>query len=104
MCILTVIYKKVPGFPVIIASNRDEYYDRQGTEPKLWNQGAGFVAPVDPSADGTWLGCNSYGMPLALTNRRAEEYNFALRSRGLLAAELLATASPEKAHRLLELS
>ena len=101
MCLLAVLYKIVPRYPIVLAANRDEYYDRQGEPPRVWEGAATFVAPKDARAGGTWIGCNSYETVVAVTNRRASRFDRKLRSRGLLCADLLETAFPAEAARVL---
>jgi len=101
MCLLVVIYKLAPERPVILAANRDEYHDRPGEPPRRWQTGGvPFLAPRDPRAGGTWIGCNANGMAAAVTNRARPALPDA-RSRGLLTAGVLACTSPDHAAQFL---
>jgi len=89
MCLLAMLYRSVAGFPLIVAANRDEYYDRPGSEP-------GFISPKvvagrDKRAGGTWLGVNvPAGRIVGLTNVHSSiPADPRARSRGLLCMELL---------------
>jgi uncharacterized protein with NRDE domain len=94
MCLLAILHRVVDGCPVLVAANREEYYDRQGTPPQLWPGPPRFVAGKDPRAGGTWLGVNEHGVLVAITNRPKPPPPHA-RSRGTLCVELLACRSAE---------
>jgi len=102
MCLLALIYRTIPNYPVIVAANRDEAYDRQGSVPRVWDVPSPFAAPKDNRAGGTWVGCNAYETVVALTNRHAGTSNANRRSRGLLAADLLGATFPADIRELLE--
>src|SRR5262245_11355229 len=93
MCTLILLDRVVPGVPVVVAANRDEYLARKSGPPVLWRpgqaRGAAFVAPRDLEAGGTWMGINENGLFVGLTNRRAEIPDRARRSRGLLVQDAL---------------
>lgn len=102
MCLLAVLYKTARLYPVVIAANRDEFHDRQGTLPRVWNAGgARFLAPKDDRAGGTWIGLNEHQMVAAITNRAEPRAADGARSRGLLTADVLACASPSDAARFV---
>lgn len=92
MCTLIVLHRCVPGSPLVIAANRDEYLDRPASPPALRDDlGAGRVAaPADERAGGTWLGVNAAGLFAAITNRPTKRPDPARRSRGLLVLDALA--------------
>ncbi len=80
----------------IIASNRDEFYDRPASGPTVLREVPRIVGGRDEREGGTWFGLTSSGLFVGLTNQR----NFgprddALRSRGELVVEALATGSIE---------
>jgi hypothetical protein len=93
MCTLIVLDRIVPGLPLVIASNRDEYLTRPAAPPARMTtdqaKGCAFVAPQDLEAGGTWMGVNQRGLFVGLTNRPIEQRNPAARSRGLLVVEAL---------------
>jgi hypothetical protein len=72
--------------------NRDERHDRAGARPpRRWP--AGFVAPVDGGAGGTWIAARPDGVVLALLNHHVDAAPGAGRprvSRGRLVATLAA--------------
>ena len=94
MCTLIALHRCVPGAPLVVAANRDEYADRPSRGPALRQLGRGVVvAPLDAQAGGTWLGVNPAGVFAAVTNRRAERPDPARRSRGLLVLDALGAAN-----------
>ncbi len=103
MCTLIVLDRVVPGAPLVVASNRDEYLGRPSAPPALMPAGAGapaFVAPQDLEAGGTWMGVNERGLFVGLTNRPPAA-PVAQRSRGLLVRDaLLRWSAAEAAARL----
>ena len=103
MCTLIALFRQVPGAPLVVAANRDEFYDRPTEGPALRRtpQGA-IVAPRDVRAGGTWLGLNEFGLFAALTNRRGGEPDPRRRSRGLLVLEALGARSALEAVERIE--
>ena len=101
MCLLAVLYRIVPGYPIVLAANRDEQLDRQGAAPAVWEGLCTFCAPKDPRAGGTWIGCNNYETVVAITNRRVSSFDQTRRSRGLLCSDVLAAAFPSEAAKVL---
>lgn len=92
MCILMVIYQGVPGYPIVVAANRDEYYDRPTQRPHQLAHAPAVWGGRDDRAGGTWLGVNVRGLVIGLTNRRIredQENDPQRRSRGLLCLEAL---------------
>ena len=86
MCILMVIHHVLPDYPVIVAANRDEYYDRPTQGPALLARSPRIWGGRDERAGGTWMGINEYGVVAGLTNRRLhaeQETDPGRRSRGL---------------------
>lgn len=106
MCTLLVLDRITPGFPLVVASNRDEFYARPSAPPaRVDPQQDGqppFVAPQDLEAGGTWMGVNAYGLFVGLTNRPPEERLADARSRGLLVTDALACRSAEEVSARLE--
>ena len=85
MCLLIVLREVVPDWPLVVAANRDERYDRRGKLPRLLCENPRVFGGYDPSAGGTWLAVNQWAMVCAAANRpRQEPPVQPLRSRGLL--------------------
>ncbi len=104
MCILMVIHQGVPGYPMVVAANRDEYYDRPTQGPHLLAHSPVVWGGRDIRARGTWLGVNAHGLVIGLTNRRTredQENDPQRRSRGLLCLEALHCRTAAEAVDLL---
>lgn len=98
MCTLIAIHRCVPGSPLLIAANRDEYLDRPSEGPGLRRVGEHWaVTPIDLRAGGTWLGVNARGVFAALTNVRNEHPDPSRKSRGMVVMEALEAGSAEQA-------
>jgi uncharacterized protein with NRDE domain len=71
MCTLIVLHRCLPGRPLVVAANRDEFLDRPADGPALRSSKAGpIVAPLDLEAGGTWVGVSARGVFAGLTNLR----------------------------------
>ena len=94
----------VDDYPVIVAANRDEHYDRPSLPPRLWSTEPKILAGKDLLAGGTWLGVNEYGLLVGILNRRSNKAPDPLtrtRSRGLLCLDLLNLKSATAARAFL---
>ncbi|MCP4007578.1 MAG: NRDE family protein [bacterium] len=80
-------------FPIVVAANRDEFFARPAGPPAISAENeAGrpkIIAPQDLEAGGTWMGLNSAGLFVGLTNRPTEAIRENRRSRGLLVRDAL---------------
>lgn len=104
MCILMVLHQGIPGYPIVVAANRDEYYDRPTEGPQQLVPTFPVWGGKDTRAGGTWLGVNAYGLVIGLTNRRIredQENDPQRRSRGLLCLEALQCHTAEEAVQFL---
>ncbi len=71
MCTLIVLHRCVAGRPLVVAANRDEFFDRPAEEMALRTSRTGpILSPLDLEAGGTWLGLNQRGVFAGLTNLR----------------------------------
>ncbi len=70
MCLVCLAYRIVPGYPLVLIANRDEFLARP-TEPLAWRGASGgILAGLDLTGGGTWLGLSTSGRLAALTNFR----------------------------------
>jgi len=91
MCTLIALHSCVDRVGLIVAANRDEYFDRPSEGPALRNLESGpIVAPLDVRAGGTWFGVNRNRVFVALTNRPTEAPDASRRSRGHVVTDALA--------------
>ena len=102
MCFVAVLFQTHPTYPVIVAANRNESRFRASREPYRWPGEPAIWAGRDEVAGGTWLGVNSQGLLVAITNRRGGPTDATLPSRGLLCLEALRQPSPAAAWALVE--
>jgi len=71
MCTLIVLHRCVPGRPLVVAANRDEFFARPAEGPAIRATRRGrVVAPRDLEAGGTWVGLSDQGVFAGLTNLR----------------------------------
>ncbi len=93
MCTLIVLDRIAPAYPLVVASNRDEFYSRPAAPPARVDPqeetDPPFVAPQDMEAGGTWMGLNARGLFVGLTNRPVQTADRQRRSRGLLVHDAL---------------
>lgn len=101
MCLLVILHKIIPDYPLVVAANRDEDPARGGEAPYRWADG--IVAPKDPRAGGTWIGINPHGVFSAVTNRAGPPATGQqVNSRGTLPIEALKEKTALQAHRRAE--
>jgi len=97
MCILAIQYQLVNDSPILIAANREEFYDRVSHAPSIQSGKPRILCGIDQQAGGTWLGVNQNGMFVAASNRTKARPPIAARSRGVLCRELLRCTSSRQA-------
>jgi uncharacterized protein with NRDE domain len=74
---------------LVIAANRDEFYQRPTKEAAYWEDHPGIFAGRDLVSNGTWLGVTDAGRFAAVTNYREANQEKGIRSRGALVADFL---------------
>ncbi len=89
MCLLAIQYRLVPEAPVLVAANREEYYDRPSSVPSIQSGKPRILCGMDERAGGTWLGVNQHGLFVGVANRRRLSPPMAPLSRGVLCREML---------------
>ena len=70
MCLIFLSFNQHPDYPLIIAANRDEFYDRPASSIGLWPEYPNILAGKDLTGGGTWLGVTKSGYFSMLTNYR----------------------------------
>jgi uncharacterized protein with NRDE domain len=87
MCLIAFAIDAAPDCPLLIASNRDEFFDRPTAALHRWAEDdrAGIWAGRDLRDGGTWLGVSESGRVAMLTNVRSARPGPGARSRGELA-------------------
>ncbi len=70
MCLILFSYQTHPAYRLILAANRDEFYDRPTSALAYWPDHPEVLAGRDLKANGTWLGVSRTGKIAAITNYR----------------------------------
>lgn len=70
MCLILFAYKYHPQYPMILAANRDEYYNRPSDYAKFWKDNPDILGGRDLKKMGTWMGLTRTGRFAAITNYR----------------------------------
>lgn len=100
MCVLAILYKSASDAPILVAANREEYFDRQSQPPRIQSGRPRTICGIDRKAGGTWLGVNQFGLMAAVVNRPKSAPPAEARSRGLLCRELLGLRTAKEAAEL----
>jgi uncharacterized protein with NRDE domain len=70
MCLLIAAFRVQPGFPLVVAGNRDEWLARPANPMEvLREKDPRILGGRDLVAGGTWLATNQYGVCAGLTNQ-----------------------------------
>ncbi|MDR3628539.1 MAG: NRDE family protein [Ignavibacteriaceae bacterium] len=90
MCLLLIAYNNHPLYKVIIAANRDEFYNRPAEPAKFWDDKPFLLGGKDLQAGGTWLGITKQGRFAAITNYRSQKDTITVRpTRGKIVTDFL---------------
>ena len=98
MCLIILSYSNYPLYRLILAANRDEFYDRPTAPLGFWDETPHVLAGRDLKSGGTWLGVTKTGRICAITNFRDPAAQITdAPSRGHLVADFLkGSESPQK--------
>ncbi|MBT2689109.1 NRDE family protein [Bacillus sp. ISL-47] len=98
MCLILFAYKVHPKYKLVVAANRDEFYERPTAPAHFWEDHPNILAGRDLKKMGTWMGVAKDGRFAALTNYRdPNEVTDGKRSRGeLVAGFLKGNGKPEE--------
>jgi uncharacterized protein with NRDE domain len=104
MCLALLAWHSLPDYPLVLVSNRDEFYARRTRPAAWWGQAVAVLGGQDDEAGGTWLAINRRGRFSLVTNVRApSERNPHAPSRGSLVVAAL-QAGPQLAPWLDDLA
>ena len=97
MCLLVFAFKAHPSYKLILAANRDEFYERPTAPAEFWDDTPHLLAGKDLKAGGTWLGITGSGKIAAITNYRdPSSIKESAPSRGRIVSNyLLGSESPD---------
>lgn len=88
MCLIVLAHRTSEDFPLVVAANRDEDYDRPTHDAHHWTAMEDIVGGRDALHGGTWLAVRRGGRFAAVTNLRGAERR--KRSRGFLVRDYVA--------------
>jgi uncharacterized protein with NRDE domain len=90
MCLILFAYDVHPHYRLVLAANRDEFYERPTAPLQFWEDYPDVLAGRDLKLMGTWLGVTRNGSLAAITNYRdSRKIKEAAPSRGDLVADFL---------------
>jgi uncharacterized protein with NRDE domain len=104
MCTILILRHIHPEWPLILAANRDELYERPTTGPERLPGSPRIVVPGrDAVHGGSWMGVSDTGLFVGLTNQpRPLSHGLAPRSRGEVVVNALRAGSVEAIERYLD--
>lgn len=70
MCLAVLALRTIPGVPVLVAANRDEFHARPAAPAARWSGEPAIYAGRDLQAGGTWMGATEHGRFALVTNYR----------------------------------
>lgn len=90
MCSIFLAYHAHPRYRLVVAANRDEFFDRPTAPAQFWDDMPNVLAGRDLRGGGTWLGLGSGQRFAAVTNFRDPAAPTGSRSRGQLVLDFVA--------------
>ncbi|SHK04312.1 NRDE family protein [Rhodothermus profundi] len=95
MCLVLWAYRQHPRYWLVLAANRDEFYERPTAPAHWWTEAPHVLAGQDLEAGGAWLGISRRGRLALVTNYREPDRRAAgRRSRGWLTRDFLLGDEP----------
>jgi len=99
MCLIFISFQQHPNYKLIVAGNRDEFYNRKTAAANYWSDYPQILGGRDLEAGGTWLGMSTSGKISMLTNYRdPKNINPAAPSRGQLVSDYLKSTITAEAY------
>ena len=90
MCLIVFAYNVHPSYKLVLAANRDEFYERPSSAADFWKNHPNVLAGRDLKNGGTWLGITKDGKYAAVTNYRdPSTLKSSASSRGKLVSDYL---------------
>ena len=98
MCLVLFAYNVHPSYRLVLAANRDEFYERPSSPAEFWEDAPHFLAGRDLKGGGTWMGVTKKGRFAAITNYRdpASWKNDAPSRGGLVSSYLCSNQSTDE--------
>lgn len=98
MCLIAIAIHASTRYPIVIAANRDELYDRPTRPLHVWDDDANIAGGRDLRAGGSWLAVTRDGRFAAVTNIRGVDEVRNPRSRGELVGNFVRSQTPPLAY------
>ncbi|WP_422139635.1 NRDE family protein [Endozoicomonas sp. ALC020] len=89
MCLITLHWQPEAQYPLILAANRDEFYERPARTIHFWEDNPEIFGGRDLEAGGSWLALSRKGRMAAVTNYRESPVYPGTLSRGHLVSDFL---------------
>ncbi|PLX98315.1 MAG: hypothetical protein C0623_13420 [Desulfuromonas sp.] len=90
MCLLALAIESHPEYRLVLAENRDEFYNRPTEPARFWEDAPDLLAGRDLERGGSWFGVNRSGRWAVVTNYRDFHHRrYSRRSRGELVRRFL---------------
>ncbi len=90
MCLIFFSINNHPTYKLIVAANRDEFYNRKTAPANYWEDNPKILGGRDLEAGGTWMGITKSGRISLITNYRdSSNINPQAPSRGQLVSDYL---------------
>ena len=85
MCLIALAWRRHPRYPLVLATNRDEFHDRPADPLAPWTDAPDIVGGRDGLHGGSWLALRGWRLAAVTNVRRPGEREG--RSRGALVAD-----------------
>ena len=90
MCLILFALNEHPEYKLILAANRDEFFNRETLRAHHWEENEKIIGGKDEVSNGTWLGLRVDGRFIAITNYRdLSRENKNAKSRGFISRNFL---------------
>ena len=102
MCTSVILFRKNSNWPLILGTNRDEYFNRESLPPgRHWKNQPDIIGGLDKSAGGTWCAVNESGLVACIHNTTLNVRNFSNRSRGEIIIKILKGKNIHEAKKII---
>jgi len=99
VCLILLANDAHPDYRLILAANRDEFYDRPAAPASFWQDAPTVLAGRDLHGGGSWLGVTREGRLAVLSNyREPQAHRHNAPSRGKLVSDFLQGDLPSAAY------
>jgi len=97
MCLILFSLRTHPRYKLVLAANRDEYFERPSLPADYWKSDLSVLGGLDGISGGTWLGITRTGRFAAITNYRNPLAQLMHPvSRGIITSQFLQSRSDTK--------